>query len=429
MGGCDLCRWFLFPTRLAHVYAITLIGIVNEVAYLVMCFALKSNGPMWLAYTGCGRGRGVPLRLARPTAPLHATPRRFGCIGMVGLYSLRGTYAMITQQVEFRGEILFRMYATEVCVGPMGVFVLVLPALWEPVLRRVLDHRRKDGARLEGKEAGLFVFLNLSFVFIAVWTVLVAKKYTPFLKYSMMVCAGTTALSAFPRVVRWGASILWYLQHCLPCCYRLFGRCSFLQVESPYGEGMWGAAATAKAVDPTIVDERTGKVTEEAKVLAATRVFPLAGVIKFELTTDEEKKRSLEAMRNLGKPGSDVPFPDFPSLRVFDQLERGRVGEFSLHMFADKDGSSGGGGGGGNSGGMSPPGAMWDDSPTASPSRRLLSGRQPRRSPLAGSTAVSTPPSAHTASSVVSPVDIDAPVQEVPSQPARASDSHRVRWA
>lgn len=52
MGLCCCCRWFLFPTKILHVYFITLFTALNEYTLLMLCFAIMHTGPKWLAITG-----------------------------------------------------------------------------------------------------------------------------------------------------------------------------------------------------------------------------------------------------------------------------------------------------------------------------------------------------------------------------------------
>lgn len=240
----------------------------------------------------------------------------------------------------FKGEIMFRLYATEVWVGPLAAIVLVIPKFWKPVLGRVLEHRERDGSRYEAKEIALVTFMSIPSLFIAVWRVIIVKTYTASVLVLMAICVVTTLVTSLPRVLRWLKAGLANCQRLTPGCQRFFGKCKILEIKSPYSEGMWGAASASQrkggeqqpGVDVSITAEGLGLE------VVAPPVYPLSRVITFEQTTDPVRAKSLQDMRNLGKMNSDVPFPSFHGLQVLEHLEKSRTGEFTLDMVSNSSG-------------------------------------------------------------------------------------------
>jgi hypothetical protein len=195
---------------------------------------------------------------------------------------------MVTEHSVFKGEIMFRLYATEVWVGPLAAIVLVIPKFWKPVLGRVLEHRERDGSRYEAKEIALVTFMSIPSLFIAVWRVIIVKTYTASVLVLMAICVVTTLVTSLPRVLRWLKAGLANCQRLTPGCQRFFGKCKILEIKSPYSEGMWGAASASQrkgaeqqpGVDVSITAEGLGLE------VVAPPVYPLSRVITFEQTTD-----------------------------------------------------------------------------------------------------------------------------------------------
>jgi hypothetical protein len=219
---------------------------------------------------------------------------------------------------------MFRMYASEVLAGPLSAAVLVLPWCWKLVLRRVLDHRIRDGARFETKELVLFVLFGLVTAFMAFWLVFWRRDATSSTKTWLAIAGCAAALAALPRFGRWIPASVYWLQSCTPCCVRFFSKMKMLKVESPYGESMWGGAASREKVKLGPDGKPLPNEKNENDGLTVMPVYPLSKVIDFEIATDEVKFKSIEDMRRLGKPDSALVFPAFQSYKVFDELERTR---------------------------------------------------------------------------------------------------------
>lgn len=257
--------------------------------------------------------------------------------------SLRGLWAMLTEDPVHKGEQMFRLFASEVWAGPLCAIVLVMPALWKPILQRVLDHRLKDGPRFESKELTLFVIGGIFPLFVGFWILIRTHTATSSVQSTFYICLLCAIVASTPRVIRWSVYCVWRFQRCSPACHRAFGKCSAFQVESPYGEQMWGGASVGPAGirlgpdgKPIQEEGELGRDTIETKA-----VFPLVKVIEFDIATDPVKLKAQEEMKQLGKSGSPVKFPQFASVKVFDDLERAQSSTFTLDMFgSDKRGST-----------------------------------------------------------------------------------------
>ena len=233
-------------------------------------------------------------------------------------------FALVTEDSVLKGDMMFRMYAGEVWTGPLNVLVLLTPCCWKMVLQRVLDHRVKDGARFESKELALFVLFGCVTGFMGFWELVWLKKAPPAVKLWVMIAGIAAVVVNLPRLGRWIPALMHRVQSFLPCCVRFFSRHPLLKVETPYGESMWGGAATTEKVKLGPDGKPLPKEKKEHDGLTVLPVFPFSRVVEFEIATDELKFNSIEDMKRLGKPGSALVFPAFENVKVFDELERAR---------------------------------------------------------------------------------------------------------
>lgn len=283
--GCFSLMWLVYPRKLWHYYILTVLQLLDLATLPLLAMILLTQNHKPQAYTG------------------------FALFGMYGVMSLRGARSMLCNNPVEQGEYLFRVYASDVVYGPLGVLVLAVPLWWRSVLNRALQHRMRDGGVFESKELTMTFFIGLPKLAGVAWLYLWFKQSSSTFLL-LAACAGTTLLALLPRCVRWAFGGVYCCARCRPCCIRCC--CNTESLAPPYMNEMWGNMASELTKDPG------------TQVSSPTKVYPLSDVVRTELEGDADRVKQKRLMATLNKPNTEFKFPELQSYRVMEALEMGQ---------------------------------------------------------------------------------------------------------